>query len=491
MAEPDHNPVNTGISLKTLAPAAVRQLWKKGALVGEQSSDFFQQFEGRRADAPICTVTDTSKGSGQKITFTTRAGYHGRGRQGDQHFTDDSQYEKTLLNSFDLRVDWLRHGTSINARAEELMGMRGDIESGDNVELGKWLGRKKTAQMLGQFQLKLPSSNVIRPNGKTLDQLGSADTLDWSAIVSMGTTLAPLGGKPANVRREDVNGNPIRSNIVVATVPALGSLKVDPAYQTLLGNADNRGADNKIFKGGFRPVDGHVIAEYNPINHDGVGSVGSFQNPLAYLADPVAAGTSAIDITGGGADNIGNTYLQHDFFEYFGGYAYPFLENVEGTAFAPASVTRYFVVYNLTGTNAGKWGFYSYTTGNNGNKITIAGRLAAAAAGVAVTSLGGVTWSASLNTDAHPTGSLIIQTNAKGVPIGSTIMLGAKAAYRGYGKYRGDYKQQQEEGGFITKRYIWSVFGQTLGYDRAMRVPSVLRMDHAISYPGVNLPDVL
>lgn len=487
---PDFTATNTGASLSTMAPNSVRQLWHKGVLVGEQTADFFANLEGMRKDSPIRAVTDTAKGAGQKITFTTRSGYYGRGKQGDAMFTALSDFEKTKLSDFELKVDWLRHATSVNERAEEVMGLRDEITSGDNVELGKWLGRKKSDQMFGLFQLLLPTDNVLVAGAKTVATLGSADTLDWSEIVRMGTTLQPLGGRPANILKKGVSVDPIHSNIVIGTVPALSSLKLDSSYLTLRAQAEVRGAENTIFGGGYCNVDGHVIREYNALDHDGVGAVGSFMNPRAFLGVPITAGTAAFDVTGGGADNTANAETGVDFFQYFSGFAYPFLQNVGGSAFAPGSSTRYVIVYNKTGADAGKWGFYSYTTGNDGQKITVAGRLGSAASGIRATTLGGVTWDSAVHTDAHPTGSIVIQANAKGVPIGSTLMLGASAAVRGYGKYRGQNMLQKQEGGFITERYIVSVFGQALYKDRAGRVPSVIRLDHAVSYPDLKLPTV-
>lgn len=487
----DFTAVNTGGSLATMAPNAVRQLWQKGVLIGEQTEDFFAQLEGTRKDSPIRVINDTSKGAGQKITFTTRSGYYGRGKFGDQMFTNrTADFERAQISSFDLRVDWLRHATSINMRAEEVMGMRDEIASQDNVELGKWLGRKKSAQLFATYQLLLPSDNVLFAGAKTRDTLLSADTLDWAEIVRMGTTLQPLGGRPANILRSGAKGSPIHSNIVVGTVPALSSLKIDPAYLALRAQAEMRGGENTIFKGGYMPIDGHVIKEYNPIDHDGIGSVGSFLNPRAFLATPITAGTAAFDVHGGGADNLNNTRTDIDFFEFFPGWNYPFMQNVLSGSFTPPSETRYLIIYNKTGADAGKWGFYSYTTGNNGQRITINGRLGSAAAGIRATTLGNVTWNAAIHTDVHPTGSIIILANARGVPIGSTLMLGAMSAVRGYGMYRGQNMLQKQEGGFITERYIASVFGQSLYYDRANRVPSVIRMDHAISYPDLNLPNV-
>jgi hypothetical protein len=90
----------------------------------------------------------------------------------------------------------------------------------------------------------------------------------------------------------------------------------------------------------------------------------------------------------------------------------------------------------------------------------------------------------------HPAGALVVQCNANGVPIGHSLMLGKRAAYRGYGKHRNKRVQDDKEGGFLMERYIVSVFGQSLRKDRLGRVPSAVRLTHAISIPGVILPTI-
>ena len=42
----------------------------------------------------------------------------------------------------------------------------------------------------------------------------------------------------------------------------------------------------------------------------------------------------------------------------------------------------------------------------------------------------------------------------------------------------------------MTDRYITSVFGQSFRKDRKGRVTSVMRLVHAITYPGIKLPVV-
>ncbi|MBK1883663.1 DUF4043 family protein [Luteolibacter pohnpeiensis] len=489
MPNVDFTPVNTGDSLAAMDPGSVRKLWQQGVLVAEQSSDFFQEMESRGNKAIIQVKTDTSKGKGQEITFTNMSGFYDEPHIGEELFSGPDDFEETQISSYSLKVDWARHGYSFSDRTEEVMGMRGEIKSGANVELGKWLGRLKTDQLFGMFQLKLNSSNVLYANGKTLNTLGSADTLVWDEIVTGGQSMKPLGGLPANIAAMGSRA-PIWSQNVIATEAALTSLKMDPDYRQVLSQGDNRGKGNTLFAGGYPCIDGHCIVPYNPIDHDGIGAVGSFLNPKAFLGTAVAAGTTAIDITGGGNATDG-AKTKKMYFKHFPGFAYRFIG--EGT-FAPATETRYFLIYNLTGADAGKVGMYSYTTGNNGNKITITGRLGSAASGIRATSLGDVTWDTGVwsgrHTDAHPSGSLIIPCNSKGVPIGDTLILGRQAALRGYGKYRGHRSQQVQEGGFIVQNFITSVFGQKIREDRIGRHPSVIRIRHAITYAGINLPTV-
>jgi hypothetical protein len=211
--------------------------------------------------------------------------------------------------------------------------------------------------------------------------------------------------------------------------------------------------------------------------------MGSFLNPLAYLGNAaLTAGTEARVVYGGGN---ATDHTEADFFEYFPNAPFTFIDT---GAITPTTGTRYFIIYNTTGADAGKWGMYAYTTGNDGNKITCTAHLGAAVTGVQNTTLGGVVYDAALNTTAHPLGSLIFPCNSFGVPIGSTLVMGRSAILRGYGSLRADHTMDTLNGKFITDRYITSIFGQCFKVDRLGRVISALRIDHAISIPGVSLP---
>jgi hypothetical protein len=513
MANQDFTPTNTYATLITAGTGNsknVRQLWRKGALLAEQSTDFFQEMESKSQRGLIWTQSDTSKGQGALINFTTQSGFYKKPKLGDAMFEVAADFDKIRQENFQLNVDYARWAVRTNKRMEEILGMRGDIESGVNVELGKNWGRYKTEQIFGLTLLKLPVANVMHANGKTMDSLMSADTLRWDEIVTVGQAMLPMGGLPANVAGKNATG-PIWSQTFVATTPALTSLKLDSAWRDVLKNGDVRGSGNTIFKGGYPSIDGHTIAPYNPIDHDGEGPMGSFLNPKAFYggADTTTASTT-FDVQGGGNATVDTSV---DYFRYFAGSPYDFIDTLQalGANGYTRDVTsaKFFLIYNLTGAHAGKWGMYAYQV-NDGQKLVVTGRLTkAAASGIgnpimggvgysATTGLGGtspatsaaqgVLWDDAVNSDIHTAGALIIPCNCSGVPYGDTIALGQSGILRAYGEFRAEHTVDLLNGKFVTDRYLTSVFGQTFKYDRKGRVTSVMRLRHAITYPGIKLP---
>ena len=491
MATYNETPPNTGASLSAMSASDVRTLWQKTVDIFEQTEDFFEQFEGKTMASPIWEKTETEKGAGQSIRITVRSGYYGEGKTGDALFETTSDYEQTLISGYSLSVDWLRNATSSNERMEEVMGMRGEILNGDAAELGKWMGRQKTARQMMLFREKGGTDNLSYAGGNLdEDSLLSADSLTWDEIVKGKAQLEPLGGRPAKVGR--VRGVDVFRYLVIGTVPGLYSLKTDADYKQVLREAGVRGDSNELFEGGYVDIDGNMIKAYNPIDHDGRGPVGSAWNAKAFLGTAITAGTTAIDVLGGG-DTTAAAETNKLYFKFFPNYAFEFLPSDILTA---GTSTKYFLIVNPRSGSGGdgKIGMYSYTTGNNGNKITITGRLGSAASGVRATTLGSVTWDSGVwagkHTDAHPVGATIIPCNAKGVPTGDTCILGAGASLRGYGKYRNHRSQEEVNGGFVTRRYISSVFGQALRKDRLSRAPGYLRIRHAINYAGLGVPTV-
>ncbi len=480
--------------MATQSPESVRILWQKTVDMFDQNEDFFSQFEGANKESSVRVINDTSVGKGLKFRITSRAGYYGPGKSGDDLFEASDDFEEDIINSNEVDADYLRNATAITQRTDEFMGMQGELADGQAAELGKWMGREKSARLGMTFVLKGAAENLLLSNGApTEDQLGSADGLSYDNILFMGQALKPMGGMPCQTAT--IRGTPVLKYLVVGTTPGLFSLKQDPDYKTVLKEAMPREKydENPLFAGGYAELDGHSIREYNPIDHDGYGPVGSFFNSRAFLGGAISAGTAAFNILGGGsAAAAAKTKIQY--FRFFPNYAFEFLPN---DIFVPGSDQKYLLIVNPknAAVDPGKVGMYGYTTGNNGNAITINLRLASVQNGpVAMHAVGNVTWNtgvwAGKHTMVHPIGATILLCNANGVPIGDTVMMGASAIIRGYGSMRNKRSTWLVDGGFQERKYITSVFGQALRKNVSNKYPGFVRLRHAISYPELGLPVV-
>lgn len=489
---------NTGTTLSTMSPESVRILWQREVDVYEQNEDFWAQFEGETKTSAIRVINDTSVDKGLKFRITSRAGYYGKGKSGDALFNNVDDFEKDVINSNELVADYLRNATSATLRADEYMGMQGELVDGQAEELGKWMGREKSARAGMTFVLKGGNANLLIAGGKAaVGDLVSADGLLYDDILFMGQALKPMGGRPAEIGT--VRGSPVFKYVIVGTTPGLFSLKQDPDYKQVLRDAAPREKmdENPLFTGGYVDLDGHRIVEYNPVDADGYAWTGSWSNAKAFLGAAIVAGTTAFDIEGGGsADAAAVTNVEY--FRFFPNFAFEFTPN---DIYVPdTTVQQYVLVINPRGPvtggnpNPGGIGMYGYTSGNDGHSITVNARLGPTVAGIQNTTLGDVTWDtgvwAGRHSIVHPIGSTVVLCNEKGVPIGSTIMMGAMAMLRGYGKYRNKRTQWNVDGDFETRKYIMTVFGQQLRKNVNNKYPGYVLLMHALSYPELGLPTV-
>lgn len=476
-----------GDRLAALAPNAIRQLWKKGVDVFEQTNDFWAEFEGSSPMSLIQTVTDTSKGAGQKITFTTQSGLYGEAHLGEELFNDAGHFEELRIGSNELSVDWFRHAVRYTERSEEKMGMRGELLDNLPEELGKWAGRLKTEKMFMLFRDQTPGENKV-----TLDT-----ALNWDVIAENTQMMKRWGAAPAIVGR-DPKGKSVRSYCVVATTDALTSLELDQGYRDILKQTTDQMGAKYLFSGGYTPVRGHIIKEYEAIEHDGNGAIGSPLNPMAKLGEALAIVSGSYNapvyINGGGSDyDANNAWVKPT--KWFPQFAY---KVQAGLTLTPAAGSFYVAVINPpnAAVDANKYGFYKCNA-NNGVKLTVESALvdgstvAAHAAGAGpslVTTLGSVAWNPNKHSNTHPVDALIVVVGSDAIARFDTLALGAACARRGYGKYRNDRRVQEHEGGFVRDVYFRTVFGQSVRVNRKNRAPGVLVINHKGYYAGTPLP---
>jgi N4-gp56 family major capsid protein len=514
-----------GISNSTSYNQLLPELWRKGVQLSEATENFFQQFEGPSDTYAVQAIRDLSKGAGSKITFRTMAQLFGEGVQGDELVQDKT--EDFRLGSFQLTVDFLRHAVSYNKRTEEKIAIASELKSNVPTMLGNWLGRVKTERLQKLFLHKGNSENYILANtgATTEDDLLSGDTISYDTIIRVGQQLKTRGAKPAMVA---TNGkNKINRYLLASTGEALVSLKNESNYLAAVrAAAAAQGESSVLFTGGYVDVDGHVIREYNPIDHDGFGPIGSSLNARAVYGGYVSSSAvvtgfpqlntaakdrAAFEIAGGGSVTAGarRTQVTSDiygpaYFKYFNNFKYRF--NPDDSLTVGGSDRGYVLILSN-----GKYTLAQYST-NDGNRLTLTAVLGTTAvtSGSFVKSLAGwktlVTGTAPTNFDAqfadskiHDTataanaitpGAVIIQCNKWGVPLGKSIMMGANAAVRGYGSLDGERSEENFDGEFVRKVYVTSIFGQSPYQRPDGRQPNYVVLSHAVKYAGLVTPAV-
>lgn len=488
------NSLNTSTALE--AQMTPEQFWQRTIDMFEENNDFWQSMEGGTGSV-IVTKSDTAAGRGHTMNIRIESGLYDEPHYGEDTFDDENDFEELLYDDYQLKVGVIRHATSATELAEEHMGLRGEIMNRLPEKLGAWLGRLKTENLDMAFLNQVQADNILFPNGKTKEGIVTADKLTMSYVGTAASLMRRLGGSRAKVGT--INGAPAMRLALVACADACTILRQDSTYLDFIKNAGQRGPLNTAFRGEITDLDGVTVVQRDVIDHDGEGAIGSPMNPRARLGVAITAGTTAFDITGGGnATSAAKT--KKKYYKYFDGYDYKYSD---GTTVSPASATRYVLIVNPpnAATDPNKIGMYAYTTGNNGNRITITARLGSAAAGVRVTSFadsGGttrVTWNtgvwAGKHTDVHPAGALVIPCNVYGEPLGNSFLLGHGAALRGYGKYRNKRGSEQEEDGFLHKTFVRSYFGQKVRMDRQGRNPAIVVLKHSLHYPDLPLPTIV
>jgi len=476
----------TGTSLANMSADDVRKLYDHALIMSEEDGDFWMEFEGKGPESFIQTKLDLSKGAGHTIRFSTTGGY-GKMPVYDEGLYPDAKFNVDDIGGFDLKVGCVRFGARQTALAEEKMGLRGELRRHTPLKLGNQMGRFKTWQMDQLFNKLGGGRNTMYTGGKTsLDALRTTDILNYDEVQKAAAEMQRVGAQPANIYRDELQ-NKVYSYTLVSPTDGLIPLKKSSDYQNLLDKAGVRGDENVRFKGGYVKLDGQVIKERVVRDPSGKIPIGSAQNPRARLGVAITAGTTEFNIQGGGsAANAAETHIP--WFWNFPKFA---IQWTDGTSYDPASDASFYVAIINPATDATsplKWGFYKID-GNvwtsDLNQLTVDERLGSAASGDRLTTVGNVIWDADVNTDAHPVGSLIILCNASAVPLGYSLMLGQRAAYRGYGMWRNKRSYQYHEGmteddAFIYDRYIRSIFGQSLPEDIGGIYPGHLKIVHPI-----------
>ena len=459
--------------------ASVGQLFSNFIDLAVEEEDLFAGLEGPEgSDRPVWVKTDLAAGGADKVFFNAIASLGGDGVHGDELL--EGNEESLAIGSYSCQVDFVRHAVGLTKKDIEFLSAGRSIEAAAAPLVAKWLGRKRQRDILTKYIASAGGLNTLRPNNKAArDSIVATDTLSTSLIAQANAVATSIGASPINIMGDDASK--LYEMLFLATEDSLTPLANSSTWLQAQQYAGVRGDDNILFRGGFTRWNGNTILHHKVVDADTPGPIGSPLLPKALLGDAITAGTAVIGITGGGRTSPGTS---NKYFECFIGAPYRYLES-DSTG-STDSGTYYVVVVNVSGPDKGKWGFYSYTgSANDGNKITIAGRLGSAASGARATTLGGVTWDAAKNTDAHPTGSVLLQANANGVPIGFSLCLGKGSGLRAYGSIRHELVQNTSDYGHRMGWAYQSIYGQQVRRDSGISGTNQPRgyvlIEHAVS----------
>lgn len=454
-------------------------------MVMSTTKDVFGQMEGPEGSRrPFLVKTDLSKGRAQTVNFSVSANAGHFPRRGEQKLQGNE--ERLRMGSFPVKVDIVRHAIGLNEKVKQFLAVGYSLEEAYQEVLSSHLGRFKETDMKMALRNKATEANTVRPNNKaSLDELSSADVINTGVLGEALGNLTMLGAKEIQVNKSKAGADVLRF-LIFGTVNGLNPLKTNSQYLAAVQAAGLRGDNNTIFSGGFVDWDGMGIFHQNIVDPDAEGPIGDPMEPRALLGEAITAGSTNITIKGGGLAGPAANAL---YFRWFYGYDYLWTEDQTAS---PDSGEYYLVIYNTTGPDRGKFGVYKYIgTDNDGQEIKTKLRLGPSDSADQVDLLAGQQWNPAIHTQNHPQGSMIIQVNARCVPVCDIFGLGVASGLRAYGAIPMRKIEQLEDYGFDKGMGYMSIYGQDVAKDTNNQPRHYTRIQCAYKVPGVNLPVIL
>lgn len=474
--------------------------------VTKSNSNILAQLQGGMGSGkPFVIKEDLTKGRMDTVNFNVGAPLGTAGRRGTQVLVN---FEETpIQNSWKVQIDTLRVAVGYNEITREVATTGKAWQEVFAEMVGLRTGQIEQEDMLIRMRTRATSRNTLRPNNRTsIDQLHYDDTFDAATLNRAITSLDTNGAKPAKIATME-SGMPLNEYVCLGSAVALEPLWNDYTFTQALTFSEVRGEGNPWWTGKLPSWRGTTLKRWNIVNSDTPGAIGSTILPQSVLGNPITGTpTAALTIYGGGRTqaSLGNANILYAPFELFYGCPKALGETI--TVFdtiTPADTgTYYFVIIDPAD---GKWNLYSYSetspnaafpltnSGNAcpaGNNIVTTNNLAASASGTALTTLGNYTFNATVNKEAFPTGSLIIQVNANVTPVCEVFVFGADTGAKAYGMSKDkvitqktDYDAQVGKG--LQTTYGCDMRPDTLGVYRGW-----IRVQAAYYLQGYTLPQL-
>lgn len=482
----------TNAQYRALNAALIGQAFDAMLDITAANSNILAQLQGPMGSGkPFVVRTDLEKGAMDTINFNVGTSLGQAGRRGTQVALN---YEEPLFhNSWNVQIDNLRVVVGWNEITRAIATSGKKWEEAYAELCGERIGQIEQEDMLMRCRQRSTSLNTLRPGNKgSIDDLTYSDTLDTNVLGKGIALLSRRGAKPGMVAKDNA-GMPLNKFFALGSDSMFQPLWQDPVFAAALLHADVDGPSAAYWTGKLPEWKGTALKRWYIVDNDTPGPIGSSIEPRAVLGDPVTSGNGPLTIDGGGrtASSLGDAAVLFTPFTYFLGNNYAFGESI---SFGTDSNTYYFVIVDPAD---GKWNLYSYVQGgvnSNGYSITCSARLASATntsgSNIAQQTLGNWTWDSSVNKDAFPTGSLVIQVNANVVPIGDLFIFGKEAGAKCYGMMRNKRISQDTDYGARVGIGVQSYYGSDLRKDTLGNFRGFVRIQAAYEIPEFANPQL-
>ncbi len=424
--------------------------YQKAIVLGMRgiNNPFSELIGGKDGMKPVTEVMDFRAIQGQEIVVTLDRPLGGAGTQGAASLNRVvPRAENSKHATYRAKIGLFAHmvaGEQL-VQSQTLIGL--DWDNRQRRKLAEYFAWKRADDFQFEMIAKSHSRNRIYPNNKASeDDLTTDDFMNLSTATRAGEVLNSNQAEPFDVTK--TSSGDVLAYLLMGSHKAYSGLQGSNAYQNLLSNADVRGNDNRLFKGGLPDYFGMKLFKWNVQDGTQLGPKGAPCAPIAYLGTALPATSttdlSATYITSGTTDD-NNVAVPPLWFQYFRNAQYIGHEGEKIAA--DTSTQRYVAIQIISGADTGKIALYGYTT-NNGNKLGGLTRLGASASGNIVTTLAGSSmtynsgaWTTAagangfkgLSTGVVPAGSIIYQVNIKGTPIVDSFAMGRNMILAGWG----------------------------------------------------------
>ncbi len=451
------------------------RLWSELVSRDAREKNVFAKFIGGEGSGkPITEKRDLSAGGSDKVTFTTVAPIRGQGVRGEEILKNST--ETLDFGTFSVEIDLVRHAVSWT-QVLKLMRFTGKTIDQLSAEvMSEWMSRTEQDQIqyaLRQICSAKPTSNVISGYGSdSTGALKYVDGLSTDIIQEAKQALIANGAEPMNTGGDE--NQEIPGYLFFAPDACLRPLRSDPDYLEAITQADSRGPDNKLFSGSYAKWDNNIIANHNVLIDTARGRQGSPLLPTFYNFEAIDDATATTTVAGvtygalGGADG--------DYAANFRGVSVR-IPGGGGETFAADSGEYYILGIDAAD---GSYKLYSYTA-------------SAATVNSIILTEKTDTLTPTKTGNQFAAGSLFVQANEIGTPIGYALAMGKDAMYFAKGKIYGeqifhydDFANSGNEA-HLSAVGVQSVYGMAARKDTRGRVPAVQLIEVVRQVPGLSL----